>query len=218
MEYAFKAASSSSSSSSSLTGVSVRDSNSFIVIIQKNPLPTNGAILHNRYPLHQFQNQHIGDRPHSRLSFTSPMRLLQSQQLLLKVELQNSGVCAGQVHYRHCTGVHTGHFHAIAGNDDNQGLQIFKVDCAGHYLPLHVVASRANDQEMVNFLKKKVDDMKGYDLDQTVRALARKCKRVPSSWSWEGMVHWVKLSFSAGGIYGTARKENACIVTKLYIE
>ena len=45
--------------------------------------------------------------------------------------------------------------------DDEWGLQVFKVDCVGHYLPFSAVASSAKEQEAVNILQKKVDDMKG---------------------------------------------------------
>jgi|EP00979_Chaetoceros_neogracilis_P003573 20S proteasome subunit alpha 1 len=53
--------------------------------------------------------------------------------------------------------------------DDEKGPQVFKVDCAGHYLPFFGTASGSKEQEAVNFLEKKVDEMKGYDADQTVR-------------------------------------------------
>eukprot|EP00957_Ditylum_brightwellii_P014523 1093299-Ditylum_brightwellii.AAC.1 len=51
----------------------------------------------------------------------------------------------------------------LIGVNDEWDPQVFKVDCAGQYLPFYAT-------EAVNFLEKKVDDMKGYDLDQIVRA------------------------------------------------
>eukprot|EP00957_Ditylum_brightwellii_P055912 4237025-Ditylum_brightwellii.AAC.1 len=57
----------------------------------------------------------------------------------------------------------------LIGVDDEWGSPVFKVDYAWHCLPFYVATSGAKDQEAVNFLEKKVDDMKGYDLDQTVR-------------------------------------------------
>lgn len=57
----------------------------------------------------------------------------------------------------------------LIGVDDEKGPQVFKVDCAGHFLPFFGTASGAKEQEAVNYLEKRVGDMKGYDKDQTVR-------------------------------------------------
>jgi len=57
----------------------------------------------------------------------------------------------------------------LIGVDDEKGPQVFKVDCAGHYLPFFGTASGSKEQEAVNFLEKKVDDMKGYGKDETIR-------------------------------------------------
>jgi len=57
----------------------------------------------------------------------------------------------------------------LIGVDDEKGPQVFKVDCAGHFLPFFGTASGSKEQEAVNFLEKRVDDMKEYDADQTVR-------------------------------------------------
>eukprot|EP00957_Ditylum_brightwellii_P192972 14692935-Ditylum_brightwellii.AAC.1 len=56
----------------------------------------------------------------------------------------------------------------LIGVDNEQGPQLFKVECARHYLPFYAVASRAKEQEAINFLEKKVNGMKGYDLDLTI--------------------------------------------------
>lgn len=53
--------------------------------------------------------------------------------------------------------------------DDERGPQLFKVDCAGHYLPFFGTASGSKEQEAVNFLEKKVADMKEYSQDETIR-------------------------------------------------
>eukprot|EP00957_Ditylum_brightwellii_P121717 9282495-Ditylum_brightwellii.AAC.1 len=81
----------------------------------------------------------------------------------------------------------------LIGVHDEWALQVVKVDCVGHYLPFYASAIRAMEQEVVNFLEKKVGNMKGY---VSIGVESHKCERVTSSWSWEGMVHWVKLSFS----------------------
>lgn len=54
-------------------------------------------------------------------------------------------------------------------SDDEKGPQVLKVDCAGHYLPFFATASGAKEQEATNFFEKKVDDMKEYSCDETVR-------------------------------------------------
>lgn len=57
----------------------------------------------------------------------------------------------------------------LIGVDDEKGPQVLKVDCAGHFLPFFGTASGNKEQEAVNFLEKKVEAMKEYDADQTVR-------------------------------------------------
>ena len=46
---------------------------------------------------------------------------------------------------------------------------MLKVDPAGHYLPFVGTASGSKEQEATNFLEKRVDDIRGYTLDETVR-------------------------------------------------
>lgn len=57
----------------------------------------------------------------------------------------------------------------LVGVDDERGPQVFKVDCAGHYLPFFGTASGAKEQEAMNYLEKRVEEMREYDADQTVR-------------------------------------------------
>ena len=65
--------------------------------------------------------------------------------------------------------------------------------------PFYAAASRAKEQEAVNFLEKKVDGIKGYDLDMTVMA-AIMCLGIVLGSGFimvaGGGVRWVKLSFS----------------------
>ena len=65
--------------------------------------------------------------------------------------------------------------------------------------PFYAAASGAKEQEAVNFLEKKVDDIKGYDLDMTVMA-AIMCLGIVLGSGFimvaGGGVRWVKLSFS----------------------
>jgi len=57
----------------------------------------------------------------------------------------------------------------LIGVDDEKGPQVFKVDCAGHYLPFKAASSGQKEQEAANFLEKKVADMGEYTADETVR-------------------------------------------------
>eukprot|EP00957_Ditylum_brightwellii_P101669 7748508-Ditylum_brightwellii.AAC.1 len=81
---------------------------------------------------------------HSITSNTSIIH--KSNMLATKPTTSSSSTATTLVRFGHCTGVHTEPFHATSGG----------------------TASRAKDQEAVNFLEKKMDGMKDYDLDMTV--------------------------------------------------
>lgn len=55
------------------------------------------------------------------------------------------------------------------GVDDETGPTVYKVDCAGHYLPFLATAAGPKEQEATNFLEKRVDEMKLMNNDQVVR-------------------------------------------------
>jgi 20S proteasome subunit alpha 1 len=55
------------------------------------------------------------------------------------------------------------------GVDDEKGPVIYKIDCAGHYLPFFATAAGPKEQEAMNFLEKRVDAMKEMNNDQVVR-------------------------------------------------
>lgn len=59
----------------------------------------------------------------------------------------------------------------LVGMDDerNQIPQIFRLDCAGHYLPFFACAAGSKEQEAMNFLEKKFEDIKSGDYNHTVR-------------------------------------------------
>ena len=57
----------------------------------------------------------------------------------------------------------------LIGVDDEKGPQVFKVDCAGHFLPFKATATGSKEQEAVNFLEKRVGDMPEYSPSETVR-------------------------------------------------
>eukprot|EP01084_Bolivina_argentea_P317368 550242_1 len=58
--------------------------------------------------------------------------------------------------------------------DDEKGPQIFKVDPAGHYYPYKATSSGAKEQDVMNWLEKRVDELDGLDSVATVR-LAIQC-------------------------------------------
>lgn len=53
--------------------------------------------------------------------------------------------------------------------DDEVGPVIYKVDCAGHYLPFFAAAAGPKEQEAMNFLEKRVTEMKDMEPDQVAR-------------------------------------------------
>jgi 20S proteasome subunit alpha 1 len=55
------------------------------------------------------------------------------------------------------------------GVDDEKGPTVYKVDCAGHFLPFFATAAGPKEQEAMNFLEKRVTEMKEMQVDQVVR-------------------------------------------------
>jgi 20S proteasome subunit alpha 1 len=55
------------------------------------------------------------------------------------------------------------------GVDDISGPTIYKVDCAGHFLPYYATAAGPKEQEAMNFLEKRVSDMKDMNHDTVTR-------------------------------------------------
>lgn len=173
MEYAFKAA----SSASGLTGVSLRGQNSAVVVTQKkipdrlmDPksvshlftiTPKIGCLVTGRiadcrsqvqrarYEAADFQFQY---------GYSIPVHVLAKR--IADIAQVNTQSASMRPLATVCI---------LIGIDDEKGPQVLKVDCAGHYLPFFGTASGAKEQEAVNFLEKKVGEMKEYDADQTVR-------------------------------------------------
>jgi len=173
MEYAFKAA----QSASGLTGVSLRGQNSAVVVTQKkipdrlmDPksishlftiTPKIGCLVTGRiadcksqvqrmrYEAADFQFQN---------GYSMPVHVLAKRIAdIAQVNTQSAAM-------RPLATVTI-----LIAVDDEKGPQVLKVDCAGHYLPFFGTASGQKEQEATNFLEKKVEEMKGYDADQTVR-------------------------------------------------
>jgi 20S proteasome subunit alpha 1 len=57
----------------------------------------------------------------------------------------------------------------FVGVDDVKGPVLYKVDCAGHYLPFTAAAAGPKEQEAMNFLEKRADDLKEMPAEQVVR-------------------------------------------------
>jgi 20S proteasome subunit alpha 1 len=54
-------------------------------------------------------------------------------------------------------------------HDDPQLPLIYKVDCAGHFLPFSATAAGPKEQEAMNYLEKRIDEFATASLAQTVR-------------------------------------------------
>lgn len=173
MEYAFKAA----SSASGLTGVSLRGKNSCAVVTQKKVpdrlmdpksishmftiTPKIGCLATGmiadckaqvqrlRYEAADFQFKY---------GYSIPVHVLAKR--IADIAQVNTQSASMRPLATVCI---------LIGVDDEKGPQVFKVDCAGHYLPFFGTASGSKEQEAVNFLERRVEDMKEYDADQTVR-------------------------------------------------
>jgi|EP01083_Nonionella_stella_P029522 20S proteasome subunit alpha 1 len=173
MEYAFKAA----SAGSGLTGVSLRGKDSAVVVTQKkipdrliDPksvshlftiTPKIGCLVTGRIADCKSQVQRIryeaADYQY-KYGYSCPVHVLAKR--IADIAQVNTQAASMRPLATVCI---------LIGVDDEKGPQVFKVDCAGHYLPFFGTASGAKEQEAVNYLEKKVTDMKNYDADQTVR-------------------------------------------------
>jgi len=173
MEYAFKAA----SSASGLTGVAVRGKDSCCVVTQKKipdrlmdpnsvthlfsispeigalvtgvPPDCKSAVQRARYEAADWEFKY---------GYKVPVHVLARRVAdIAQVRTQSAGM-------RPLACVML-----LVGVDEEKGPQIFKIDCAGHYLPFKATASGNKEQEAINFLEKRVDDINNYSKDETVR-------------------------------------------------
>ncbi len=173
MEYAFKAA----SSASGLTGVSLRGKNSAVVVTQKKVpdrlmdpksvshlfsiTPKIGCLVTGRIADCKAQIQRARYEAADfafQYGYSIPVHVLAKR--IADIAQVNTQSASMRPLATVCI---------FIGIDDEKGPQVMKVDCAGHYLPFFGTGSGAKEQEAVNFLEKKVDEMKGYDCDQTIR-------------------------------------------------
>merc|ERR1711957_1000744 len=78
----------------------------------------------------------------------------------------------------------------LVGVDDEKGPQVYKVDCAGHFLPFIAAASGAKEQEAVNFLEKSAGAREG-----SWEPLTRLSEPLSHAWGvyWEAIFEAAKL-------------------------
>lgn len=173
MEYAFKAA----TSASGLTGISLRGANTSCVVTQKkvpdrlmdpksishmfNITPKIGCLATGMISDCKAQIQRLRYEAADfkyKFGYAIPVHVLAKR--IADVAQVNTQSASMRPLATVCI---------LIGVDDEKGPQVFKVDCAGHYLPFFGTASGSKEQEAVNFLEKKVEDAKSYSADETVR-------------------------------------------------
>lgn len=174
MEYAFKAA----NSASGLTGVAVRAKNSSVVVTQKK-LPDRlmdptsvrhtfsitskigclamgiladckAQVTRARYEASEFQMNY---------GYAMPVHMLARRIADI-----------AQVHTQSASVRPLATVLLLIGVDDVKGPQVFKVDCAGHYLPFFVAACGAKEQEVVNYFDKRLEELKEYSAVEVIRS------------------------------------------------
>lgn len=173
MEYAFKAA----NTSSGLTGIAVRGANSAVVVTQKKVPdrlmdPSSVTSVFNITPkigclctgmsadakaIVQRARYEASDFAYK---YGYPIPVAQLAKRIADI---------AQVYTQSASMRPLAAVTLLVGIDDEKGPQCLKVDCAGHYLPFFATASGSKEQEATNFLEKRVDAMKTYTTDETVR-------------------------------------------------
>ena len=173
MEYAFKA----SSTASGLTGIAIRGSNSCVVVTQKkapdrlidpksvshvfNITPKIGCLATGLTADCRAQVQRARyEAADFQFKYGYPMPVHMLAKRIADIAQVNTQSASMRPLATVCL---------LVGVDDEKGPQVFKVDCAGHYLPFFAAASGSKEQEAVIFLEKKLAEMKGFDGDDTVR-------------------------------------------------
>jgi len=172
MEYCFKAA------NSGLTGIAVRGKDSCCVVTQKK---VPDRLMEPSSVTHLFQlTKRVG------VCVTGTMADCKAMVQRARYEAGNwtydngyecpVGVLAKRMADLAQVNTQTASMRPLAciglfiGVDEETGPQIFKVDCAGHYLPFFAAASGPKEQEAMNFLEKRINDgMKEYTNDQVIR-------------------------------------------------
>ena len=164
MEYAFKAA----NTSSGLTGVAVRGANSCVVVTQKKVPdrlmdPASISSVHAITPsigaltcgLHADARAVVQRARYEASDFAYkygyPIPVAQLARRVADI---------AQVYTQSASMRPLAVTTLLVGVDDaGVGPQVYKVDCAGHFLPFFGTAAGAKEQEATNFLEKRVDNI-----------------------------------------------------------
>jgi 20S proteasome subunit alpha 1 len=171
MEYAFKAA------NSGLTGVAVRGKDSAVVVTQKK-VPDRLMLADSVSHLFSLTNK-IGCCVTGVMADSKAM-VQRARYEAAKWEFDNGystpvKVLAkrmadlAQVNTQSASMRPLACISLLIGVDDEEGPTVYKVDCAGHYLPFFATASGPKEQEAMNFLEKRVEEMPEFTKDQAVR-------------------------------------------------
>jgi 20S proteasome subunit alpha 1 len=171
MEYCFKSA------NSGLTGVAVRGKDSVCVVTQKK-VPDrlmDGSSVTHLFNLTQKIGCCVTGSMADSKSMVQRARYEAGQWAFDNGYPMPVGVLARRMADLAQVNTQSAHMRPLAciglfvGVDDEKGPQVFKVDCAGHFLPYFAAASGPKEQEAMNFLEKRVKEMKEMTKDQVIQ-------------------------------------------------
>merc|ERR1712157_121672 len=173
MEYAFKAA----ATASGITGIALRGKDTCVVVTQKkipdrlmdpksvthlfSITPKIGCFITGIYPdcksLLQRARYEAAEYAFQ-YGYNMPVHVLARRIAdLAQVRTQSAGMRPLAT----CM--------LLVGVDDEKGTQVFKIDCAGHFLPYFGGAAGNKEQEAINFLEKRIDSIPNYNYNEVVR-------------------------------------------------
>lgn len=173
MEYAFKA----SATASGITGIALRGKDTCCVVTQKknpdrlmdpkstthlfNITPKIGCFITGIYPDCKAAVQRARYEASDymfKYGYDMPVHVLARRIAdLAQVNTQQAGMRPLAT------------IMLLVGVDEEKGTQIFKVDPAGHFLPYFGAAAGNKEQEAINFLEKRVDNISNYTYEEVVR-------------------------------------------------
>ena len=173
MEYAFKAA----ATASGLTGLAVRGKDSCVVVAQKKVsdrlmdpksvshvftiTPSIGCLATGMLPDIKAQVQRARyEASDFQFKYGYPIPVHVLARRLADLAQVNTQTASMRPLATVCL---------LIAVDDEKGPQVFKVDCAGHYLPFLATACGAKEQEAMNFLEKRAQELGGNGIDETIR-------------------------------------------------
>uniref|UniRef100_A0A7S1D805 Proteasome subunit alpha type n=1 Tax=Cyclophora tenuis TaxID=216820 RepID=A0A7S1D805_CYCTE len=172
VEYAFKAA------NSGLTGIAVRGQDSVCVVTQKKVVDrlmkpesvTHLFAISNKVGCCITGNMADGKNFIQRARYeTSKWKYDHGYNTPAKVVAKRMADLA-QVNTQRASMRPLACMALLIGVDDEVGPSVFKVDCAGHFLPFVATACGPKEQEAMNQLEKQVEDFATMTQDQVIRS------------------------------------------------